>query len=283
MKILITGVNGQVGSALKKTLYENELISLSRADCDFTNIEEIRKILDDYLPDLIINPAAYTGVDQAEDESELAFKINSDAPRVIAERAKELNIPLIHFSTDYVFDGNNTHSYSESEVTKPLGIYGKSKLAGEEKIQEIGGKFYIFRTSWVYSNIGRNFFLTMKQLCSNSNIIKVVNDQIGVPTSASFIANQIKKIIPHLSSNNTGVYHLVPDNFCSWFDFAKHIIKNIDPHYDMKKLIPISSNDYPAKVKRPQRSVLNNNKVKKTFMLDFASWDEYFKRFIYDT
>jgi dTDP-4-dehydrorhamnose reductase len=157
MKILITGVNGQVGHALMRELTEHELIGLTRQDCDLTNLDQIKQVIDQHQPELIINPAAYTKVDQAEDEPELAFKINRDAPKVMAEKAREYNIPLIHFSTDYVFDGEKKEAYEEDDPTHPLGVYGQSKCAGEEAIQEVGGLTYIFRTSWVYSNIGHNF------------------------------------------------------------------------------------------------------------------------------
>ena len=192
MKILITGVNGQVGHALMRELIEHELIGLTRQDCDLTNLDQIKQVIDHHQPELIINPAAYTKVDQAEDEPELAFQINRDAPKVMAEKAREYHIPLIHFSTDYVFDGEKEGAYVEDDPTHPLGVYGQSKCAGEEAIQEVGGLTYIFRTSWVYSNIGYNFYLTMKKLSHEREELKVVADQIGVPTSNQFIADQIK-------------------------------------------------------------------------------------------
>ena len=195
MKILITGINGQVGHALMQHLIDHELIGITRKDCDLTNLDQIKKTIDFHQPDLIINPAAYTKVDQAEDETELAFQINRDAPRVMAEKAREYNIPFIHFSTDYVFDGEKVEAYVETDLTNPIGIYGQSKLAGEEVIQEVGGQNYIFRTSWVYSTIGHNFYLTMKKLSQERDELKVVADQIGVPTSNQFIAEQIKLLI----------------------------------------------------------------------------------------
>ena len=167
MKILITGINGQVGNALMQQLTEYELVGLTRQDCDLTNPDQIKRVIDQHQPDLIINPAAYTKVDQAEDEPELAFLINRDAPRVMAEKAREYDIPFIHFSTDYVFDGEKKGAYKEDDPTNPLGVYGQSKLAGEQAIQNIGGQFYILRTSWVYSHIGKNFYLTMKGLSEN--------------------------------------------------------------------------------------------------------------------
>ena len=157
MKILITGINGQVGHALMQQLCDHELIGLTREECDLTQPDQIKFIIDHYRPNLIINPAAYTKVDQAEDEKDLAFQINRDAPRVMAEKAREYDIPFIHFSTDYVFDGKKKGAYKEDDPTNPLGGYGASKFAGEEAIQNVGEKFFIFRTSWVYSDIGHNF------------------------------------------------------------------------------------------------------------------------------
>ena len=282
MKILITGVNGQVGHALMRELTEHELIGLTRQDCDLTNLDQIRKVIDQRQPDIIINPAAFTKVDQAEDEPELAFKINRDAPKLMAEKAGEYHIPLIHLSTDYVFDGEKESAYVEDDPTHPLGFYGQSKFAGEEVIQEIGGLIYIFRTSWVYSNIGNNFYLTMKKLSQERKEFKVVADQFGVPTSNWFIAEQIKHIIPQLSENNTGIYHLVPDGSCSWHEFAKAIISEANPQFNLENLHAISTDEFPTNTKRPKNSVLNNAKIKQTFNLEFNHWQTSLKKVIHE-
>ena len=274
MKILITGVNGQVGHALVRKLTEHELIGLTRQDCDLTNLDQIKQVIDQHQPDLIINPAAYTKVDQAENEPELAFQINRDAPKVMAEKAREYNIPLIHFSTDYVFNGEKKEAYVEDVPTHPLGVYGQSKCAGEETIQEVGGLTYIFRTSWVYSNIGHNFFLTMKKLSQERDELKVVADQIGVPTSNQFIAEQIKNIIPQLNQNNTGVYHLVPDGSCSWHEFAKQIISQANPQFNLEHLHAIQTHKFPTRTKRPANSILSNDKIKQVFDLNFSDWKD---------
>src|SRR6056300_1047362 len=281
MKILITGINGQVGHALMRELTEHELIGLIRQDCDLTNLDQIKQVIDQHQPELIINPAAYTKVDQAEDENELAFHINRDAPRVMAEKAREYHIPLIHFSTDYVFDGKKNEAYVEDDPTRPLGIYGQSKCAGEEAIQEIGGLIYIFRTSWVYSNVGHNFFLTMKKLSQEREELKVVADQIGVPTSNQFIAEQIKAIIPQLNENNTGIYHLVPDGSCSWHEFAREIISQTNPQFNLEHLHAIQTLEFPTKTKRPANSVLSNAKIKQTFNLSFNDWSQELNKVIH--
>lgn len=282
MKILITGVNGQVGHALMHELTEHELIDLTRQDCDLINPDQIKQVIDQHQPDLIINPGAYTKVDLAEDEPELAFKINRDAPKVMAEKAREYHIPFIHFSTDYVFDGEKEKAYLEDDPTHPLGIYGQSKYAGEEAIQEVGGLIYIFRTSWVYSNIGHNFFLTMKKLSQEHEELKVVGDQFGVPTSNQFIAEQIKAVIPQLYDNNIGVYNLVSDGTCSWFEFAREIISQTNPQFNLDNLHAISSDEFPTKTKRPKNSVLNNDKIKETFNLKFNHWQRDLEKVIHE-
>ena len=276
MKILVTGTNGQVGHALMRELAEHELIGITRQDCDLTNSDQIRQVIDQHQPELIINPAAYTQVDQAEDEPELAFQINRDAPRVMAEKAREYNIPFIHFSTDYVFDGKKNDAYNENDKTNPLGVYGQSKLAGEDAIKELDGLYYIFRTSWIYSSIGRNFYLNIKRKILEQDEFKVVNDQLGVPTSSLFIAQQIKKIIPKLLNKNKGIYHLVPNGTSSWFDFARVILNSSKPNQSEKKIIPVSSDQFPTRAKRPINSCLSNDKSQKAFVLEFDDWKSVF-------
>jgi dTDP-4-dehydrorhamnose reductase len=255
-----------------REMTDHELIGLTRQDCDLTNLDQIKQVIDHHHPELIINPAAYTKVDQAEDEPELAFKINRDAPKVMAEKAREYNIPLIHFSTDYVFDGEKKGAYLEDDPTHPLGVYGQSKCAGEEAIQEVGGLNYIFRTSWVYSNIGNNFFLTMKQLSQEREKLKVVSDQFGVPTSNQFIAQQIKHIIPQLNQNNIGVYHMVSDGSCSWHEFAQAIFIQTNPQFNLDNLYAIQTHEFLTKTKRPANSILSNVKIKQIFNLNFNDW-----------
>ena len=281
MKILITGVNGQVGHALMQELTEHELIGLTRQECDLTNPDQIKQVIDKNQPEMIINPAAYTKVDQAEAEPELAFKINRDAPRFLAEKAREYNLPFIHFSTDYVFDGDKKETYKENDPTNPLGVYGKSKCAGEEAIQKEGGLIYIFRTSWVYSTIGQNFYLTMKKLSQERDQLKVVGDQYGVPNSNQFIAKQIKTIIPQLHNNNTGIYHLVADGSCSWYEFAKTIIGQTDPQFNLEHLHAIQTNEFPTKTKRPANCVLSNAKIKQKFNTQLNDWSQELNKIIH--
>lgn len=282
MKILITGINGQVGHALMQHLTEHELIGLTRQDCDLTNLNQIKQTIDQHKPDLIINPAAYTNVDQAEDEPDLAFLINRDVTRVMAEKAHEYHIPFIHFSTDYVFDGEKDGIYDEEDLTNPLSIYGQSKLAGEKEIQNVGGQFYILRTSWVYSNIGSNFYLIMKALSKERDELKVIADQISIPTSSSFIADNVQKIIPHLNAKNIGIYSLVPNGSCSWFDFAKAIISQTSPEFNIENLHSIQTHEFPSKSKRPANSVLGNAKIKQSFNLNFNDWSKELEKVIHE-
>ena len=282
MKVLVTGVNGQVGHALMQQLTDHDLVGLTRQGCDLRNHDQIKHVIDHNQPDLIINPAAYTKVDEAEDESELAFQINRDAPRVMAQKAREYNIPFIHFSTDYVFDGEKDDAYVEDDPTHPLGIYGQSKCAGEEAIQEVGGLNYIFRTSWVYSTIGYNFYLTMKRLSQEREELNVVVDQNGVPTSNQFIAKQIKAIIPQLTKKNIGIYHLVPDGSCSWHGFAKQIISQTNSQFDLENLYPIQTHEFSTKSKRPKNSILNNAKIKQSFHLKLNHWQTELEKVIHE-
>ncbi len=279
---MITGINGQVGHALMQQLTDHELIGLNRQDCDLINPDQIKQAIDHHQPELIINPAAYTKVDQAEDESELAFKINRDAPKVMAEKAREYNIPLIHFSSDYVFDGEKSEAYLENDPTNPLGVYGQSKFAGEEEIKDVGGQTYIFRTSWVYSNIGHNFYLTIKNLSTKQDEVRVVADQTGVPTSNQFIAEQIKNIIPQLNKNNVGIYHIVPNGSCSWHEFARAIITKTRPQFILENLHAIKTHQFPTKTTRPKNSILNNAKIKNTFNLELNPWDKELENIIYE-
>jgi dTDP-4-dehydrorhamnose reductase len=276
MKILVTGTNGQVGHALMQELTEHDLIGITRQDCDLTNLDHIRQVIDQHQPDLIINPAAYTKVDQAEDEPELAFQINRDAPKVMAEKAREYDIPIIHFSTDYVFDGQKEGAYTEEDLPNPLGVYGKSKFAGEEAIRDIDGQYYIFRTSWVYSSEGQNFYLNIQRKIREQDELKVVNDQFGVPTSSLFIAHQIKKIIPKMLNENKGIYHLVPDGIATWFDFAQLILNTSKLDQSKKKIIPVSSEQYLTRAIRPENSCLLNAKIRNAFMLEFKDWKSVF-------
>ena len=283
MKIFLTGSTGQVGTAIKNRLNKIEqykVLSLERNECDLSKKDNLKRSINNYKPDLIINAAAYTKVDQAEDDIDLAYLINSKAVRILSESAKDLDIPLIHFSTDYVFDGSKKGKYNEKDNPNPIGIYGKSKFDGENAIREIDGYFYIFRVSWVYSKIRDNFYLTIKNLIKEQKNIKIVSDQYGIPSSSLFIADQIAKILPKINKNNKGIYHLAPNSYCSWYDFAKSIIKHEKINFNLNEIKMINSDQYITKAIRPKNSILDNQKIKKAFFLDFKSWEDVLKEFI---
>ena len=273
-KILLTGGNGKVGYRLKKELkIFGKVFSPNRKEFDLTNFKSIRKIIRSLKPNLIVNAAAYTKVDLAEVNFTLALKINAKAPKILAEEASKLNIPLIHFSTDYVFDGTLKRSYKEDDIPNPINNYGKSKLAGEYAIKKICKKFIIIRTSWVYdANRGKNFYQTILKLFKEKKEIQVVSDQYGCPTSAEFLAKQIQKILIQLDSEEEkrwGVYHLTDNKIMTWFKFAKNILKleNLLLKKKNINIIPISSSDYPISTKRPKNSILNLRKIKSNFNL----------------
>lgn len=275
-KVLLTGGTGQVGYRLKKELkIFGKIFSPNRDEFDLTNFKSIRKIVRSLKPNLIVNAAAYTKVDLAEVNFALALKINAEAPKVLAEEALKLNIPLIHFSTDYVFDGALKRSYKEDDIPNPINNYGKSKLDGEWQIKKNYNHFIIIRTSWVYdSNRGKNFYQTMLKFFKEKKEIQVVNDQYGCPTSAQFLAKQTVKVLNQLNLNledesRWGIYHLTENKVMTWFDFARKIFILEKSSINNKKLkiIPIQSIDYPTLAKRPVNSVLDLKKIKSAFSL----------------
>lgn len=272
MRILLTGATGQLGHALLPVLSQNaDVWAPGRVSFDLSRPETLRQSIREFAPDLIVNPAAYTAVDQAEDESELCFLINSEAPRVIAEECARLDIPLIHFSTDYVFDGQKNSPYIESDVVNPLGVYGRSKLAGELAVSGANEKSVIIRTSWVFDPVfGRNFYRTMVRLFKEKERVSVVGDQFGRPTSVAFIAEETLKLL-HLINNREarfdGIYHLAEMDPMSWFDFALKIYEREKGNYDflVSEISKISTNDFPTRVMRPAYSVLSTNKWRNIF------------------
>jgi dTDP-4-dehydrorhamnose reductase len=287
MKILLTGVSGQVGWELQRTLMTvGEVISVNRNQLDLANPDSIRSTIRDIKPDLIVNSAAYTAVDKAESEIDLAMAINGVAPGIMAEEAKRLNAGIIHYSTDYVFDGNKNNPYQENELTNPQNIYGKTKLAGEEAISSIGVNHLIFRTSWVYGLRGKNFLLTMQKLAKEREEIKVVDDQIGSPTWSRMIAEITAQVIT-LGQNNLnnffadkgGIYNLSPSGKTSWYGFAKAIFNDDFPNNERKlqRLIPITTPEYPTPASRPAFSLLDNQKLSDTFGLKMPDWDQVLK------
>ena len=256
MKILITGANGLLGHELSSVLKDHSLILLSHSQLDISDIDSVNKKIDSTSPDIIINSAAYTQVDNCETNYDLAFKSNAIGPKNLAIKCKQLDIPLIHISTDYVFEGNENKSpLVEDDKLGPKTIYGKTKLEGEKFVKENCDKYFILRTAWLYGE-GKNFVKTMLNLSKKNKELKVVNDQIGSPTYAKDLANAIKEIIEK-KSDKYGIYHVTNKGEVSWYEFAKKIfeINKIEI-----KVIPVTSEEFPRPAPRPHYSVLSNQK-----------------------
>ncbi len=274
-KILVIGANGQVAWELLPCLQTlGNVIVASRNSTnyiDLANADSIRAIIRKLQPNIIVNAAAYTAVDQAEQQPELAAAINGTAPGILAEEAKRIQALLIHYSTDYVFNGNNTTAYTETDPVDPLGVYGATKLAGEQAIQAVAGKHLIFRTAWVYGLHGNNFLLTMQRLAKERDELKIVADQIGAPTWSRLIAEATAQIIAQIKSDlhESGIYHLTCGGTTNWYQFAKAILASSNTN-----LLPINTADYPTPAKRPAYSVLSNQKLINTFGIRLPDWDQ---------
>jgi dTDP-4-dehydrorhamnose reductase len=279
---LITGANGQVGWELQRTLSTlGRIIAIDREELDLCDADAIRALVRDVRPAVIVNAAAYTAVDQAEREEPLALKLNADAPRILAEEAKRLKSVFVSYSTDYVFDGTAKQPYTEDSVPHPLGAYGRTKLAGDKAVTDVGGAFLIFRTSWVYGNRGKNFYLTMLRLAAEGKPIGVVNDQFGAPTWSRAIAEATAQIIARINGSASqsmfeavspvsGIYNMVSSGHTSWFEFAKAIFEQ---HGVASQLSAITSDEYPTPTHRPQYSVLSTSKLAQTFGIHMPEWE----------
>ncbi|WP_460951564.1 dTDP-4-dehydrorhamnose reductase [Pseudomonas marginalis] len=279
MKVLITGQHGQVSRELQLQLQGlGELIVLGRDQLDLANADQIRQQIRVHRPDLIINAAAHTAVDQAESEPDAAFAINAIAPGVLAEEAKALGIPLIHYSTDYVFDGSKPAPYTEADTPNPLGVYGQSKLAGEEAIAAVGGEYLVLRTSWVYSSHGKNFLLTMQRLLQEKPQMRIVADQIGAPTWAGSIARSTRALIERWQAGKPGewgVYHLTDQGETSWFGFAEAIGAHLRTQGKAcAELEAIPSSAYPTPAKRPLNSRLDCSRLQQQWHVSQPSWQD---------
>lgn len=289
-KILLTGVNGQVGHALNHALTQSPLfvnvVGLDRAQLDLTDADAIRRAVDTFKPDLIINPAAYTAVDKAESESELAYAINAEAPKVLAEEAARIGAHLIHFSTDYVYSGSKVTPYVESDETGPLSVYGKSKLMGEEAIRAVGLPHLIFRTSWVYGAYGNNFLKTVIRLARERDALRIVADQTGAPTSSRSIADALVNVLAKTNADADdeiyGTYHLVNAGKTTWHGFATAIVEEYLQMQQRKgwpvlKVTPaaiqaITTQEYPTPAVRPANSSLDCDKLARDFSVRLPEW-----------
>jgi dTDP-4-dehydrorhamnose reductase len=285
MRILLTGVSGQVGSALRAPLAAiGSVLPADRRQLDFLRLDVIPDVLDRISPELIINPAAYTAVDRAEDEPDLAYRINADAPQRIAAWAATHRVPFIHFSTDYVFDGSGERPWREDDTGHPLSVYGASKLAGETAIRAAHGPHLIIRTSWVYAHNGTNFLRTIARLSRERKELRIVSDQIGAPTSARVLAHMLSAVVKRCSfdfaerfAETGGILNISTSGRTSWHGFATAIIeglkaRGISPK--VEKIIPIKTTEYPTKAKRPKNSCFDLSRLARDFNIVPPHWTE---------
>jgi dTDP-4-dehydrorhamnose reductase len=273
LRVLLTGKGGQVGSALLAALPAlGEVVALDRTQLDLGSPDAVRAALRDLRPQVIVNAAAYTAVDEAEREEALALRVNRDGPATLAAEAARLGALLVHFSTDYVFDGEKPSAYLETDAPNPLNAYGRSKLAGESAIQASGCRHLIFRTSWVYAARGRNFMLTMLRLAAEGRALRVVDDQYGAPTSNLMIADATTQAIRRALGDGalSGLYHMSAGGGTTWYGFARAIFEQKGIAAD---LAPIASAEYRATARRPRNSLLDNVKLGSTFGLHLPRWD----------
>lgn len=286
MKILVTGANGQVGHCLQQQLQKSswDFVALTRAELDISNATAVDAAIAHIQPDVIINAAAYTAVDKAEQDQELAYAINRDGPANLARAAKNSGAAILHISTDYVFAGDAADTYSESDTTSPQGVYGKSKLEGEQAVASANDKYIILRTAWVFGEHGNNFVKTMIRLGSNRDTLGIVADQEGGPTYAGDIANALLRIVKHYATGNPtawGIYHYSGLPHISWFGFAQHIFAEVAQAELYNKAVPqlnaITTADYPTPAKRPANSKLDCSKLEQVFGISPSDWQTALK------
>jgi dTDP-4-dehydrorhamnose reductase len=297
--ILLTGKNGQIGAELLRLLPRvGEVIALGRDQLDLSNPSDIRRTIQEIRPRLIVNAAAYTAVDQAETDEAMAQAINSHAPGLMAAEARKIGAALVHYSTDYVFDGTKPAPYDEADSTNPLNAYGRTKLAGELAIRESGSDHLIFRTSWVYATRGNNFLLTILRLAASRDELRIVDDQAGAPTCASAVAAATTTILSGMRANNGnsfvfpepgGIYHMSAAGQTTWYEFAKTILEKVEtaPHglgwlaaatlgrpFKVQLVVPVSTREFGSRTRRPAYSVLSNSRLNRDFRVALPDWRE---------
>ena len=289
LRIMLTGADGQIGWELRRTLAPlGEVIGLSRHACDLASEDSITHCLANSNPDLIVNAGAYTAVDRAEKEAALAYAVNATGPGTLAHLARERGIPLIHYSTDYVFDGKSNVPYTEADQPSPLSVYGRSKLEGERAVAASGCSHLILRTSWIFSTRGSNFLRTIKKLADERQELSVVNDQIGAPTWARFVAEATASIIARAGgtreelarvlSANGGLFHLTAAGATSWYGFAQKILEHTSSQQRIcQTVLPIPSSAYPTAAERPKNSQLAGNRIGDVWGIHRPDWLDLLK------
>jgi dTDP-4-dehydrorhamnose reductase len=284
LRMLLIGKNGQLGWELQRTLSTlGKLTCVDHPEIDLADSKSLRTLIQSVAPQIIINAAAYTNVDKAESEPELAFKINSEAPAVMAQEARNLNGALIHYSTDYVFDGTKGADYVESDTPRPLNVYGKSKLEGEQRVMEAGGTFLILRTSWVYSMRKGGFVIKVLQWAHQQQTLHIVDDQTGSPTSSRMLAEATTQVLAQGRNEAvrylaayTGLYHLAGAGSASRYEWAQQILA-LDPNRErqtVKELVPAKTSEFPSAAERPEQTGLSVQKFEYTFGLKIPPWQE---------
>lgn len=284
-RILLLGANGQVGWELSRSLLPlGDVTALTRNQCDLSDMAALANVLRNLRPDIIVNAAAYTAVDQAEINTEMAMCINAEAPAVLADEARRLGALLVDYSTDYVFDGAKSEAYVETDTPNPINVYGRSKLAGLQAIKKSGCRHLIFRVSWVYGGRGSNFVKSMLRLAKDHTELNVVEDQVGAPTSADLIADVTSQVLTltRRGLGEEGVFHLAPSGETSWYGFAQAIFDHVSSvtGSTVPRLSPIKAIEYPALAQRPANSRLNTAKIERTFGLYMPRWQTSMKRII---
>jgi dTDP-4-dehydrorhamnose reductase len=285
VRILLTGASGQLGKDLLPQLQElGEVIAVRRDLCDLASADAIRKMVAEANPGVIVNSAAYTAVNEAEAHSGLAFAVNATAVETLAAEARKRRAMFVHYSTDYVFDGSKPGAYTEADEPAPLNVYGASKLAGERAVASVGGRFLLLRTSWVYGANGNNFLLTIRRLARERDELKVVDDQVGAPTSSMQLAEATARLIRQWSQTAepefpSGLYHATASGSVSWCGFARAIVEALGKgenfkgeKFKVRQILAIASGEYPTPARRPLNSVLCNDRFKRTFGFSLGSW-----------